>query len=39
MEEDPLLRDTQCSNYINKAIRELNLEYIDQADEKYQQDK
>jgi hypothetical protein len=38
IEEDPLLRDTKCSNYINKAVRELNLEYIDQADAKYQQD-
>jgi hypothetical protein len=37
-DDEPLLRDTQCSNYINKAIRELNLEYIDQADAKYQQD-
>lgn len=28
-----------CSNYINKAVRELNLAYIEQANKKYFQDK
>lgn len=29
---------TQCSNYLSKAIRELNLMYIEQADARYVQD-
>ncbi len=33
--EDKLLWDSSCINYINKAIRELNLEYIEKADKKY----
>lgn len=32
---DSLLEDTKCSNYINKAVRELNLSYIEQANTKY----
>lgn len=34
--EDDILSDTKCVNYLNKAIRELNLEYIERADKKYQ---
>ena len=33
--EEDLLWDTKCWNYLNKAIRELNLEYIEKADELY----
>ena len=33
--EDELLGDTQCSNYLAKATRELNLMYLDQADSRY----
>ena len=29
------LGDVQCSSYLNKAIRELNLSYIEQAHQKY----
>ncbi len=35
---DSLLEDTKCSNYINKAVRELNLSYIEQANTKYKKD-
>jgi hypothetical protein len=31
--------ENNCSSYINKAIRELNLYYIEQANKKYFQDK
>lgn len=31
--------ETKCSNYINKSIRELNLEYIEIANNKYFNDK
>jgi hypothetical protein len=34
-EETKKLSDTTCSNYANKAVRELNLMYIEQANEKY----
>ena len=27
--------ETKCSNYINKSIREFNLEYIELANKKY----
>jgi hypothetical protein len=37
--EEELLSDTTCWNYLNKAIRELNLEYIENADEKYLNEK
>jgi hypothetical protein len=30
--------DKQCSNYINKATREINLYYIEQANKKYKKD-
>lgn len=30
-----ILSDTQCSNYVNKATRELNLYYIEQANKIY----
>jgi len=33
--EDKLLSDAACWNYLNKAIRELNLDYIEIADKKY----
>ncbi len=33
--EDEILSDTKCVNYVNKAIRELNLAYIENADKKY----
>jgi hypothetical protein len=33
--ENDILDDTQCSNYLVKAIRELNLLYIEQADAQY----
>lgn len=29
------LSDTKCTNYINKAIRELNLHYLDKANERH----
>lgn len=29
------LSDTKCSNYVNKAIRELNLHYLEEANKKY----
>lgn len=35
---DDKLSDTLCDNYVNKAIRELNLEYIDLWNEKYKKD-
>lgn len=37
--EEKILSDTMCQNYINKAIRELNLKYIEKADEKYKSEK
>lgn len=33
--EDEILDDTQCSNYLTKAIRELNLLYLQKADNAY----
>ena len=33
--EQDVLADTQCTNFLAKAIREINLMYIEQADEKY----
>lgn len=38
-EEDELsaLSDTKCWNYVNKAIRELNLEYIEKANTVYKE--
>ncbi len=35
--EKDFLEDTKCSNYVNKAIRELNLLYIEQANEKFKE--
>lgn len=37
-EKDNILNDTMCSNYINKAVRELNLAYLDKANKKYEID-
>ena len=34
-QEEKLLWDTSCWNYINKAIRELNLKFIEDWDKKY----
>ena len=36
--EHDLKTDSECSNYTNKSIRELNLYYIEQANEKYKKD-
>jgi hypothetical protein len=37
--DETIIKDTKCENYINKAVRELNLAYIDLADAKFQLDK
>lgn len=37
--EEEILSDTKCWNYLNKAIRELNLAYIEKAEIKYFADK
>ncbi len=37
--EQEVLSDTKCENYVNKAIRELNLEYVERAEAKYFKDK
>ena len=34
-QEEKLLADTECWNYLNKAIRELNIKYIEDADKLY----
>lgn len=36
--ESEILSDTKCLNYVNKSIRELNLSYIENAEDKYFQD-
>lgn len=36
--EREILDDTKCTNYLAKAIREINLMYIEQADARYIQD-
>ena len=33
--EDEILSDTKCGNYVNKAVREINLAFIEQANEEY----
>jgi len=33
-----VLSDTQCSNFLAKASREINLMYLEEADKKYTQD-
>ncbi|QFR38678.1 hypothetical protein A9Q91_00390 [Candidatus Gracilibacteria bacterium 28_42_T64] len=40
LEEDEIvnLSDTKCSNYVNKAVRELNLAYIEKANEIFETD-
>jgi hypothetical protein len=35
--EEEILSDTKCWNYTNKAIRELNLEYIEKANKIYEE--
>ena len=37
-DEEKILSNTNCSNYINKATRELNLAYIEQANEIFKKD-
>lgn len=37
--EEDVLSDTKCENYVNKAIRELNLEYLERANKKFETDK
>lgn len=36
--EDDILGDTKCSNFLAKAIREINLLYLEQADARYVSD-
>ncbi len=36
--EDEVLDDTKCTNFLAKATREINLMYLEQADAKYIQD-
>jgi len=33
--ESTILADTECTNFLAKAVRELNLLYLEQADQKY----
>lgn len=33
--ENKILADTECTNFLAKAIREINLMYLEQADKKY----
>jgi hypothetical protein len=33
--EDEILSDTKCGNYVNKAVREINLAYIEKANHQY----
>ncbi|MFK7780380.1 MAG: hypothetical protein QM490_04475 [Candidatus Gracilibacteria bacterium] len=35
--EEEILSDTKCGNYLNKAIREINLEYIERANKIYEE--
>jgi hypothetical protein len=35
--EEDVLSDTKCWNYLNKAIREINLEYIERANKVYEE--
>ena len=37
--EEKILSDSQCWNYINKAVRELNLAYIEIGNSKYETEK
>jgi len=37
-DEEKQLSDTECINFLNKANRELNLAFLDQANEKYKID-
>lgn len=36
-DKDPQLDDSNCISYINKAVREINLYYIEQANLRYQE--
>lgn len=35
IDQKELIDDSKCTNYINKAIRELNLDYIEKANNKF----
>lgn len=37
--EEKILSDSQCSNYVNKAVRELNIAYIEIGNKKYEEEK
>lgn len=37
-EEEKFISDMNCWNYVNKAVRELNLAYIEEANERYKKD-
>lgn len=36
--EEEILSDTKCWNYLNKAIREMNLEFIERANKVYEEE-
>jgi hypothetical protein len=36
--EEEILSSTKCVNYVNKAVRELNLAYIEEANKKFKKD-
>lgn len=38
-EDNNILKNTECTNNVNKAVRELNLEYVERANENYYKDK
>ncbi len=37
-DDEDVLLSTECNNYVNKAVRELNLAYIEQANEIFKKD-
>jgi hypothetical protein len=37
-DDETQLSDTECISFLNKANRELNLAFLDQANEKYKLD-
>ena len=37
-DEKSVISDTKCSNYLNKAVRELNLYYIEKANTNFEKD-
>lgn len=36
--DEEILSDTECQNYVNKATRELNLAYIEEANNRFMED-